>query len=49
MYDFILGATVVVEMSEYPFMASDEVVLDLRRGLDWCRSNNPDAYMALLD
>ena len=49
MYDFILGATVVVEMSEYPFMAPDEVVLDLRKVLDWFRSNKPDAYIALLD
>jgi hypothetical protein len=49
MYDMILGATAVVEMSEYPFMATDEVVSQLRRGLDWFRSNNLDAYMALLD
>ena len=49
MYDMILGATAVVEMSEYPFMASDEVVSQLRRCLDWFRSNNPDAYMVLLD
>ena len=49
MYDMILGATVVVEMSEYPFMAPDEVVKQLRRGLDWFRSNSPDAYMVLLD
>jgi hypothetical protein len=49
MYDMILGATAVVEMSEYPFMATDEVVSQLRRGLDWFRSNSPDAYMVLLD
>jgi hypothetical protein len=49
MYDMILGATVVVEMSEYPFIAPDEVVSQLRKGLDWFISNNPDAYMALLD
>jgi hypothetical protein len=49
MYDMILGATAVVEMSEYPFIAPDEVVSQLRRGLDWFRSNSPDAYMVLLD
>ena len=49
MYDMIIGATTLVEMSEYPFMAPDMVVSQLRRGLEWFRNNNPDAYMALLD
>ena len=43
MYDFIMGATIVYEMG------LDTDVLNLRKGLDWFRKNNPKAYMVLLD
>ena len=45
MYDFIMGATMVIEMG----MSKPEVVKDLRKGLDWFRKNNNKAYMTLLD
>ena len=46
MYDFILGATIVLEMAGgYKHTNVDE----LRKGLDWFRMNNADAYMVLLD
>ena len=44
-YDFIMGATMVIEMG----MSKPEVVKDLRKGLDWFRKNNNKAYMTLLD
>ena len=43
MYDFIMGATIVYEMG------LDTDVLNLRKGLDWFRKNNAEAYMVLLD
>ena len=46
MYDFIMGATIVLEM---PGGYKHTDVTDLRKGLDWFRTNNPDAYMVLLD
>ena len=46
MYDFIMGATIVLEMAGgYKHTNVDE----LRKGLDWFRKNNPKAYMVLLD
>jgi hypothetical protein len=39
----------IIECSEYPFMAPDKVVTDLRNGLDWFKENNIKAYMVLLD
>ena len=46
MYDFIMGATIVLEMAGgYKHANVDE----LRKGLDWFRKNNPSAYMTLLD
>ena len=46
MYDFIMGATIVLEMAGgYKHTNVDE----LRKGLDWFRKNNPEAYMVLLD
>ena len=45
MYDFIMGATMVTE-----FGPSDgKIVSDLRKGLNWFRQNNSEAYMILLD
>jgi len=43
MYDFIMGAQIVLEMG---VMSRDE---DLRKGLKWFRENNNEAYMVLLD
>ena len=43
MYDFIMGAQIVLEMG---LVSKDE---DLRKGLDWFRKNNSEAYMTLLD
>ena len=46
MYDFVMGASIVLEMSGgYRHTNVDE----LRKGLDWFRMNNAEAYMVLLD
>ena len=42
-YDFIIGASTVMEMG----LTTD--VENLRKGLDWFRKNNINAYMILLD
>ena len=47
MYDFILGASHVMEMQG--FNAENNIIQDLRKGLDWFRMNNAAAYMILLD
>ena len=47
MYDFVMGATTIYEMQG---MGVDQDMLkDLRKGLDWFRMNNAEAYMVLLD
>ena len=47
MYDFIMGATTIYEMRG---MNIDQLMLkDLRKGLDWFRTHNSNAYMVLLD
>ena len=43
MYDFVMGATMCMEMG----MPCD--VNELRKGLDWFKMNNAEAYMILLD
>ena len=46
MYDFVIGSSMLVEMSGgYKHTNVNE----LRKGLDWFRKNNPEAYMILLD
>jgi len=45
MYDFIMGATQVMEMG----VGRQGLITDLRKGLDWFRENNSEAYMILLD
>ena len=45
MYDFVIGASIMVEMG----MNNPKVIKDLRKGLDWFRKHNPEAYMVLLD
>ena len=46
MYDFIIGSTIVLEMAG-GYKHTD--VNELRKGLDWFRKNNTEAYMVLLD
>ena len=46
MYDFVIGSTMVLEM---PGGYKHTDVTDLRKGLDWFRQNNAEAYMTLLD
>ena len=45
MYNFVIGATIVAEMGP----ASIGMYRDLRKGLDWFRTHNSEAYMVLLD
>ena len=46
MYDFVIGSTMVLEMSN-GYKHTD--VSLLRKGLDWFRQHNAEAYMVLLD
>ena len=46
MYDFIMGASIVVEMGMFN---TPQHLKDLRRGLDWFKQYNAKAYMVLLD
>ena len=43
MYDFVMGSVIMSEMG------MTEVVPNLRKGLDWFRTHNAEAYMVLLD
>ena len=43
MYDFIMGSVIMSEMG------MTDVVPNLRKGLDWFRIHNAEAYMVLLD
>ena len=43
MYDFIIGASTVAEMG------LDTDIVSLRKGLDWFKQHNAEAYMVLLD
>ena len=45
MYDFIMGANQLMEMGMY----APKTIQDMRRGLNWFRKNNAEAYMVLLD
>ena len=45
-YDFVIGASIVIEMGMFN---TPKHVQDLRKGLDWFRMNNAEAYMILLD
>ena len=48
MYDFVIGSSILMEMSGNDGYEYTDVDL-LRKGLDWFRKNNPEAYMVLLD
>jgi len=45
MYDFVMGASMMIEMG----MGNPSIIKDLRKGLDWFKENNTEAYMTLLD
>ena len=45
MYDFIIGASTLMEIGMY----APKNIDDMRKGLDWFRKNNAEAYMKLLD
>lgn len=45
-YDFVIGASNLMEMG---LLNNNKVLTDMRRGLDWFRKNNPEAYYVLLD
>ena len=47
MYDFVVGSQYVMEMM--PRTMTPKAIKDFQKGLDWFRSNNPRAYMVLLD
>ena len=46
MYDFVIGSSILMEMSG-GYKHTD--VNELRKGLDWFRKYNSEAYMVLLD
>ena len=46
MYDYIMGAT---QMAEMGIFNTPHHIQQLRKGLDWFRKNNAEAYMVLLD
>ena len=45
MYDFVMGAVIMTEMGS----RETKLITELRKGLDWFRKNNSEAYMVLLD
>jgi len=45
MYDFIIGASDLMEMGMY----APKTIDDMRKGITWFRKNNPEAYYVLLD
>ena len=47
MYDFIMGATMIMEMGIS--CKNDKMINELREGLGWFRENNNKAYMVLLN
>ena len=51
MYDFVIGSSIMSEMGmdAYGFAPDHRIVKNLRKGLDWFRKHNAEAYMVLLD
>lgn len=45
MYDFIMGANQLMERGVY----APKMINDMRKGLNWFRKNNVEAYYVLLD
>ncbi len=51
-YDMIMGAQMYIEMRYHGDMLDPrtaDMQKDMRKGLDWFRANNAEAYMVLLD
>ena len=48
MYDFVMGASILIETTG-PWEGDPKTIKELRKGLDWFRKNNAEAYMVLLD
>ena len=46
MYDFVMGATMAMEMGIFN---TPHHIQELRKGLDWFKQHNAEAYMVLLD
>ena len=46
MYDFIMGASITAVMGIFN---TPHHIQELRKGLDWFRKHNTEAYMVLLD
>tara|TARA_R110000765_G_scaffold139644_1_gene239891 strand:- start:1236 stop:1496 length:261 start_codon:yes stop_codon:yes gene_type:complete len=46
MYDFVMGAVTMMEMGMFNTPHHSKLV---RKGTDWFRMNNAEAYMVLLD
>ena len=46
-YDFVIGSQMVFEMA--PNSVTQKQINDFQKGLTWFRTNNVDAYFALLD
>ena len=46
MYDFVIGASITAEMGIFN---TEHHIKELRKGLDWFRKHNSEAYMVLLD
>ena len=49
MYDFIMGAQLMMEMGILESDALGFTMTDVRKGMDWFRKSNSKAYMVLLD
>jgi hypothetical protein len=49
MYDFIMGATIMLEMGILKEESLEFGASDLKKGMDWFRKNNSKAYLVLLD
>ena len=45
MYDFVMGCCIMTEMGN----CETKLITELRKGLEWFRTNNSKAYMVLLD
>lgn len=50
MYDFVKGAEMALSLGLlHNSMNRENLVGDMRKGLDWFRKNNSEAYYVLLD
>ena len=53
MYDFVMGCVIMTEMGGVIMTEmggrETKLITELRKGLDWFRTHNTEAYMVLLD